>query len=443
MNLLKLSLSYIRQRKLNTLLNVLLLALGIATIVVVLLFSKQMEDNLTRNSRGLDAVVGAKGSPLQLILSGIYHMDAPTGNIPLKEAMKMVPNRAIKKAIPLALGDSYSGYRIVGTTPLYLEHYEAELAAGELWDHTLEIVLGAQVAREAGLAIGDEITSSHGLTAGGHAHDDHQLIVKGILKQNDTVLDRLILCSVETMWAIHEEVDEAEDHEEEHEEKHAHDHDTEKEHDHDEDHQEEQASHKGHPLIMKKTGFAYTPADSAEAITSLLIQYSSPMAAATFPRFINARTNMQAASPAFETARLFNLLGVGYDAVQALGILLIITAALSVFIALYTAMKARRYDLAIMRTLGASPGKLLWHVILEGVLLAFLGTAAGLALGHLASDLLGQWLRDAQQLSISGGVFLNEEFWLIGLAIVVGIISAVIPAIQAYRTDISGTLAEK
>lgn len=421
MNLLKLSLSYIRQRKLNTLLNVLLLALGIATIVVVLLFSRQMEDNLTRNARGLDAVVGAKGSPLQLILSGIYHMDAPTGNIPLKEAMKMVPNRAIKKAIPLALGDSYRGYRIVGTTPLYLDHYEAEFGEGNVWDHSLEVVLGAQVAQETGLAIGDEITSSHGLTGGGDQHDAHLLKVTGILAQTDNVLDRLILCSVETLWAIHEKADDTEAH----------------------DHEEHHASGQGHPLIMKKTGFAYTPADSNEAITSLLIQYSSPMAAATFPRFINARTNMQAASPAFETARLFNLLGVGYDAIQALGILLIITAALSVFIALYTAMKARRYDLAIMRTLGASPGKLLWHVILEGVLLAFLGTIVGLALGHLASDLLGQWLRDAQQLSISGGVFLQEELWLIGLAIVVGIISAVIPAIQAYRTDISGTLAEK
>ena len=115
MNLLKLSGSYIKTKPLNTLLNIVLLALGIAIITVLLLASKQVEKSLTQNSRGIDLVVGAKGSPLQIILSSIFHIDYPTGNIPLSEAKQLSRNRLIKNTIPLSLGDSYQGYRIVGT----------------------------------------------------------------------------------------------------------------------------------------------------------------------------------------------------------------------------------------------------------------------------------------------------------------------------------------
>ena len=123
MNLLRLSASYIRQRMLSTILNVLVLALGIATIIVLLILSTQVRDNLSNNSRGIDVVVGAKGSPMQLILAAVYHIDAPSGNIPMDEAERVMNDRAVGKAIPMALGDSYQGFRIVGTTAEYPEHY--------------------------------------------------------------------------------------------------------------------------------------------------------------------------------------------------------------------------------------------------------------------------------------------------------------------------------
>ncbi|NBC87308.1 MAG: ABC transporter permease, partial [Bacteroidetes bacterium] len=138
MNLLKLSASYLRQRPFSTLLNVLILALGIATIVVLLLVSDRVEQNLTRNADGIDLVVGAKGSPLQLILSSVYHIDAPTGNISVAEAEGLMENRAVAEAMPLALGDSYRGFRIVGATHAYAEHYGGEVARGRFWSGTME-----------------------------------------------------------------------------------------------------------------------------------------------------------------------------------------------------------------------------------------------------------------------------------------------------------------
>ena len=420
-SLLKLSLSYIRRRKLNTFLNVLLLALGIATIVVLLLFSRQFEDSLTRNARGIDMVVGAKGSPLQLILSSIYHLDVPTGNISLREASRLLPNRAIRQAIPLALGDSYRGYRIVGTTPAYPTLYAAELAAGSLWQRPLEAVAGAAVAAELGLRPGVTIVSDHGFSSQGDHHGDHPLTISGILAPSGTVLDRLILTGIPTIWKVHEEGgSEAGS-----------------------DHDHEPVGDAAVALTLPKTDFHYAPADSGRDITSLLIRYSAPMAAATLPRLINARTPFQSASPAFETARLYNLLGVGVEALQAFGIILIVTAALSIFIALYNALKERRYDLAMMRSLGASRAKLGWHVMLEGLLLSLGGALGGLLLGHLAVEMLGSWLSEARQINLSGTVWLAEEVWLLLLAAGIGIISALLPAIQAYRSDISGILAER
>ena len=203
MNLLKLSASYLRQRPFSTLLNVLILALGIATIVVLLLVSDRVEQNLTRNAEGIDLVVGAKGSPLQLILSSVYHIDAPTGNIPVAEAEALMENRAVAEAMPLALGDSYRGFRIVGATQAYAEHYGGEVARGRFWSGTMEATLGAVAAREVGLDVGDVFYSAHGLGAGGEAHDEHPIEVVGVLAETGTVLDRLLLTSIETVWDVH------------------------------------------------------------------------------------------------------------------------------------------------------------------------------------------------------------------------------------------------
>lgn len=409
MNLITLTLSYIRQRRLNTALNVLLLGIGMATIVILLLFRAQLQQNLNRNAQGIDLVVGAKGSPLQLVLNGIYHIDVPTGNILLEDAKMVMQRPEVKRAIPLALGDSYHGYRIVGTEPSYPEHYGVALAEGQLWQQPLEVTVGAEVAQAQNLQLGDEIVSSHGIVEAGEAHAGHPMKVVGILKASGSVIDRLVLTSIETVWDVHE-------------------------------------LHEGNQDRKQHNG-PHSEADEAGSqagreITTILIQYRSPLAAVMFPRFVNSQTNLQAASPAFETARLMSLLGVGLDAIRVFGIILIISAALGVFIALYNALKERKYDLAIMRTLGASRARLLWHVLLEGLLLTAMGALVGLFLGHLTMHLLGILFRQAQQMALSGRVWIDAEAWLLVLALIIGMVSAFIPAVQAYRVDIAKTLAK-
>jgi putative ABC transport system permease protein len=404
MNLAAVSLNYLRARPLSTALNVLLLALGVGTITLLLLTTTQLEERMHRDARGIDLVVGAKGSPMQIILSSIYHLDVPTGNIPWKDAQELARHRAVKKAIPLALGDNYRGFRIVGTHPDYLEHYGARLAAGRLWQRPLEAVLGADAAARTGLALGQQFVGAHGFGGEGeHVHEEHPYGVVGVLAPTGTVIDRVILVNVESVWAVHAD----------------------------------QFGIMGDDALR----VAELLPDEEKELTAMLIQYSSPLAAATLPRYIDGNTPMQAASPAYETARLFTIIGVGVDVLRGFALVLVLAAGLSVFIALYNALTERRYDLAVMRALGASPAKLMALMLFEGLLLAGFGAALGLALGHLMTAVLGLALAQAQQVAVSGAVWVHEELWIVLLALGVGVVAALLPAWRAYRGDVATTLA--
>lgn len=409
MNLVTLSLAYLRARALNAALNVLLLGLGVGTIVVLLLFSRQLEQRLERDARGVDLVVGAKGSPLQLILSSVYHVDIPTGNIPLADAERLKSNPLIQATVPLALGDSYEGFRIVGTDPAYVKLYDGATGEGRLWEKPFEAVLGSEVAAHARLRVGERFVGSHGIVEAGERHEHSPYTVVGVLKPSGSVLDRLVLTSVESVWEVHGQ---------------GH---------HDE---EEQDEHKDGQQVEEKHL-------QPQEVTAVLVQYRSPMAAALLPRQINSQSALQAASPAFESARLLNIVGVGVETVQAFALVLILCAGLSVFIALYNALRERSYDLAVMRTLGASRSKLLAAMLIEGLMLGGLGVALGLLLGHLLTGALGMWLQASQRVHVTGWTVVPGELMLIVLALGVGLLSALLPALLAYRTDIAKVLAQR
>ena len=394
MNVAGVAWRYAWARPLDAALNVALLALGIGTICLVLLFSTQVGERLLRDARGIDLVIGAKGSPMQLILAGIYHLDAPTGNIPLAEARKLAANRMVKQVIPLALGDSYRGFRVVGAPHEYVAHYGGRLAAGRLWEAPMQVVLGAEVARATGLAVGAKFVGAHGIgEQGGDAHEEHPFEAVGVLAPSGTVLDRLVLTAIESVWEMHEE-------------------------------------------------HGAAPDEAKREVTVALVSYASPLAAATLPRFINERTTMQAASPALETARLLRMVGVGVEVLQIFGLALVVVSAVGVFVALYNAMRERRYDLAVIRVLGASPSKLFAIVLLEALLLALLGALLGLALGHGAAEAVGAWMAANRQPAISGALFLPQELWLVALAAGTGLVAAAVPSWSAYRTDVAAVLAQ-
>lgn len=431
MNLLTLSLSYIRARRLTSTLLVLLLALGVATISLLLHFNHQAEERLSRDARGFDLVVGAKGSPLQLILSSIYHMDIPTGNILITEAENLRKHKQIKQAIPLALGDSYRGFRIVGTEASYITHYQAELAVGEVFTKPMQAVVGARVAAETGLKMNASFAGSHGLTESDDVHADTPYNVVGVLKPTGTVLDRLILTPVESVWKVHgSEAHHHDEHQEEAHEEHGHhdEHDHEKHADHDED------KHKSHKKHAREI-------EASDEITALLITFNSKIAAMSLPREINRGTSMQAASPAFETARLLSLLGMGLDTLTFFGGLLMASAVIGMLVAIYQSMQERKYDAALMRVMGASKATLVKQILIEAGLLLAAGIIGGLLISHLtlaALPMLAHGLKDIGFVPLN---FLTAEITVAVGLFVSGLFVALLPALAAYRVDVSRTLA--
>jgi len=384
---------FLWSRPLAAALNLLLLSLGLAFITLVLLVNHQIQQAFARDLAGIDVVVGAKGSPLQLILSGVFQIDTPTGNVPLADVQALQANPQVAKLIPISMGDSFKGYRIIGTTPDYLSHYAGIVASGAMWQAPMQAVLGAKVARDTGLRVGDSFAGSHGLGGGGHAHGQTPYTVTGVLAPSGSVMDRLILTPTESVWRVHEK-DTALD------------------------------------AVDQKI------LEEEREVTLALIQYRSPLAAVTFPRFINTSTNMQAASPALEISRLLGLIGIGADVLRAFAGVLLLTAGLGVFIALWSAVRERRADLALLRMLGAAPRQLAALLWCEALWLALLASLLGMALGQGVAALLAVALDVDKSISLAALNWPVELLAVPALALGVAAASALLPTWEAYRVSV-------
>lgn len=442
MSLVGLSLAYLRDRALTTTLNIVLLALGVATMVILLLFSRQLEGRFTRDAQGIDLVVGAKGSPLQLILSSIYHVDVPTGNVPLSTVALLRREPSVRQVVPVALGDNFRGYRIVGTELAYPALYGGALAEGRMWRGEREVVFGSAVAERTGAPLGQRFVGSHGLGSGGHQHEQQPFVVVGRLKPTGTVLDRLILTSVESVWDVHGIAHDAvhevgETHHDEagraYEEDHAgaagevHDHEAGEPHD----------EHEAEPVA----GGAGVRGKLVPEVTALLVSYASPLAAVQLPSFVNRQTALQAAVPAVEITRLLALVGIGLDAARAFAVLLMLTAGLSIFVALYTALRQREGDMAMLRVIGARRSAIFGHIVGEGLLLAAAGSLLGVALGHAVIAAAAAIFPQLRDLGLSALRFDPAELAIVGAALLLGALAALIPALKVFKADIADTLA--
>ena len=436
MNISRLSWQNLISNPLNTTLSLLLMTFGVGIISLLFLLNNQIEQQLQANLRGVDMVVGSKGSPLQLILSSIYHIDNPTGNIPYSEAIKIDNNSLVDLTVPLSYGDSYNGFRIVGTTHQYPELYEMSLKKGRLWSRSLEVVLGSTVAQIHRLKIGDTFYGTHGLIEGGHVHDEYAYEVVGIFNPSYTILDQLILTNTQSVWQVHnhEVVEQGHEHQEcdheHHDDEHSHEH-----HNCDHDHHIEESTVSGLELN------ASIPEDAM--ITSLLVKFKSPIGLIQLPRKINETTNLQAAVPALEISRLTNLLGFGVQTINIIAFIIIIVSGLSIFISLYNSLKKRRYELALMRVHGASKWQLVQLVLQEGIILSVIGTVLGLLISRITLLIITLFAEHKYTFGSFQFNLLNEELWLLPIALLIGIVASIIPTVLSYNINIPKTLSNE
>jgi len=405
MNLLIISISYLISRLQSSILNIITMASGIMLITILLLGGYQIQEKLTNDAKGIDTVIGAKGSPLQLVLSSIYHIDIPTGNINEKDYHNISKHPLVKKAIPISLGDNYQNFRIIGTEHSYLKHFKASLKNGKIWQNNMEVILGYEVAKSTKLKIGDKFFGNHGLIEGGEIHDDKEYLIVGVLEKNNNILDKLIITSTASIWHIH-------NHHDEHKNHHNNNHDK------------------------QKSNHSETPKE----ITAILINFKNKMAMMSFPRHINKNSNLLAASPAFEISRLIKIIGIGKDSIILFASFLIIISLCSILISMLNSVHQRRYDLAIFRTLGASRKKIFLIVITEGMIITIIGSLLGIIFGHLLIEIIATYSSNNRNLGIRGFIFIPQILilWFANLILCFAI--CLIPAIKAYKTDIKEML---
>lgn len=441
MNITRLSWKNIVNKPLNTMLSVLLFALSIGLLTFLLLFNHQLRQGLERNLAKVDLVIGAKGSPLQLVLSSMYHIDAPTGNIALSEAAPFLnpQHPLIGQSIPLLLGDSYGAYRIAGTLQSILPLYGVREIDGDVFEHDFDAVIGSTVASQLHLHKGDTFFSTHGLLEDPEMKHDHgqPFVVTGILPSTGSVLDQLILCTPQSIWSVHEHNDStahADGHDHTHGGGHAHDHTAD--------------------LTLLDTNHIRALSDSAVAllrslpdkeITSMLVQFKNKTSiqSLNFLRNINVNTGLMAASPAIELNRLYAMLSDGTEAIQYVALLIAAVAAISIFISLYTSLKERHYEMAMLRVSGAGPGDLFKMVLLEGIWIAVIGLAAGLFFGHLGMELAGGVLQKSYKYQFTGLTWVREEWLVVAGSLFIGVLAALLPAIRGSRINLHETLAER
>ena len=396
----------------NTSLSILLMTFGVAIMSLILILNNQLDKNLKNNLRGIDMVIGAKGSPLQLIFSSIYHLDNPTGNILYGEAKKITTSPIIDFTIPLSFGDSYNGFRIVGSTHEYPNLYEVKLREGRLWKKSMEVVVGSVVAKVNNLKIGDKFFGTHGFGESGHVHDNHSYEVVGILQQSSSLMDNLILTDIQSVWEVHDEVC----------------HDDHDHHDHDH-----------HKKTIKVSNNESIPDQSM--VTALLVKFKSPVGLIQLPRKVNETTSLQAAIPIFELNRLTNLLGFGIQTINFIALIIMLVSGLSIFISLYNSLKKRRYEIALMRVHGATKFQVIKLVLIEGVTLSFIGTLFGFIVSRLSLYVISILVNQTKMLSSFDYRLLNDEIWLFLISMIIGLLASLIPSILTYRINIPKTLS--
>lgn len=390
---LKLAMSNVLDSPTRSIVSVLLLAFGIGMIGLVRHFSDNVNAQFQGNIRGVDMVVGAKGSPLQLVLCGIYHIDAPTGNIPLSEVEELRKNQWVKELIPISLGDNYMGYRIVGTDSSIYRHYGIQVVQGKPFRKSMQAIVSEKLARELQLKVGQRIEGTHGLTAGSDDTHHHPYKITGIFKNTGTVADQLIFTSLSSVWDVHHD------------------------HSHDRDHHE----------------------DEALEITLALIKFTGPMANFTLPRLINQNTSLQAALPAIEINRVFNLLGIGVEVIQWIAYVLIGLSAVGLVFSLFQSLSSRMDELSLLRVLGYRPSGIFGLVLSEGLLISLAGGILGIGIGKMAQKLLSDYTASAFRYRFDYSLSADDLLLLL-IALTAGILASMLPAIRAYAQSVVITI---
>ncbi len=394
---------YLRYRWLVTGLTLAGIALGAALVCGVLTLRHETERALATDAGLYDLVVGGKGSPLQLVLSSVYHLDEPPGNVPYAEYERLLRDPRVAWAAPIGLGDNYRGFRIVGTEAPFFDLTDRDgnpffsLARGRIFEDRFEVVLGSHVAAATGLDVDDTFAGTHGIieVPGGEVHDEFPYRVSGVLAPTGSAQDRAIFGTLESVWEIHA------------------------------------ADERLHSAIQGLATLGEEPEREASAI---LVRLETPGMRLWMTDEIRTSSEGIAAVPINEMLRFQRgVIGPVQRSLLAIAGAVVVVACLTVLTTLHQAAERRRRDIAILRSLGAVRSEVAALVFLEGLLLTGGGLALGLLVGHGGLALAAGPIRDATGLVLQPWRVPEAELVAVGAMALCGAVASLLPAIACYR----------
>ncbi|MGD9524566.1 MAG: FtsX-like permease family protein [Gemmatimonadales bacterium] len=436
---LRLALRSLANRRLTTILTIVSIALSVALLVGVETVRRGVRESFAGTIRGTDLIVGARGSGQQLLMSSIFGLGSAAGTLTWETYERWAAHPAVEWTIPISLGDSYYGYRVVGTTEAFLEHYRFRndgrptVAQGTWVSSDRDVVLGSEVAERRQLHVGDEIALTHGLRGTGILdHEEHPFRVGGILAPTFTPIDRSLYVALEGIEAMHA------------------------------------GWENGVPpasalpsLVMPgaesppATGPppASTPApqvtgDTDHAghdhqLTAFLLGTKNRFESLRLQREINTDTAepLTAILPAVSLTELWHSIGFAEDGARLISAAVLLVGLLGMLVSLYSTLQERRREMAILRSLGAGPGRIAALLVFESGVLSVLGVVLGVGLTYLVL-LVGGGIAERHF-----GLFIpvtppgTLEWAYMGGVVVAGLVVGLVPAWRAYRHALQDGLA--
>ena len=423
MSLWRIAWIYLWSRWLTTGLTILSVALAVGLISAILTLRNETRARFEEEQQAYDIVVGPPGSPLQLVLNAVYYLDSPTGALPYSVYERLKAHEHVEHAFPIALGDTYKGFRIVGTIPEIFDYpwtspvtgedrFPFQIGEGRFFNKPLEAVLGYRVALNTGLKVGARFAGTHGTIefSSDIAEYDHSASayeVVGILKASGTSNDRAIFVDLQSVWDLHA-------------------------------HGDEGYESGGTPASEDADG---GHDEDERLVTAVLIDLDSPALRFSFMEYVMREYAATPAIPIVQILRLYNqILRPAVIIMISVGYIVVIISALSILIGLYLSIIQRKRDLAIMRALGASAYEIFGAVMIEAFLVTVMGIAAGWVLGKTVALGLGMYMSRAYGFNIAGLGTSSEELGFFAIVAVVGLLAGIVPAWQAYRTDVARDL---
>lgn len=420
----------ISARKTTAILTILAVALSVALFLGVEKTRHAARTSFESTISGVDAIVGGRTGPINLLLFSVFRIGDATSPMSWEsyEAISRRPD--VAWTIPISLGDSHKGFRVLGTSPAYFEHYQygskqnLTVKKGLTFDpHALEVVLGSKVAQKLGYDLETELTLSHGVgDVSFHEHDEQKFKVVGILAPTGTPVDQTVHVSLEAIERIHDTspVNIGE---------HAHEDEPDHHHEEADDHHQEHEHEHEH---LEPT-----------SLNAVFVGLKSRGAVLRFNREVNTypKEALLSIMPGMTLSSLWSVIGSAENALKAISVFVIFVGLATILISIFTTLNERRREMAILRSMGARPLHIFSLIIAESALLAFAGAVVGVLVTHILLAILAPWVSNQYGLELKDLGFSSFEIVTILIVTLFSVLMSLWPAVRALKSALSDGLS--